>query len=65
MSVDVKVSQSFQTQEQFVEGANNSLGGLVLRVSELGEDPTCRLYLEKDEALALASMLIEIANKQK
>ena len=65
MSIQVKISQSFLTQEQFVEVSNNQLGGLILKICEIDEQKEAynpRLYLEKDEALALAKMLIEIAN---
>ena len=65
MSIQVKISQSFSTQEQFVEVSNNQLGGLILKICEIdeqGEAYNPRLYLEKEEALALAKMLTEIAN---
>ena len=68
MSVDVKISQSFQTQEQFVEVYNAPLGGLVLslcEIDEMGEAYNPRLYLSKQEAIALANMLLNVADKSK
>jgi hypothetical protein len=58
MKVEVKVAQSFYTEDQFVEVSNN--GGIMLKIIE-GEDQT-RLYLNKDQALALAKMLVEVSN---
>jgi hypothetical protein len=68
MSVDVKISQSFQTQEQFVQVSNSPLGGLILMMCEIdeqGEAYNPRLYLSKQEAIALANMLINVADKSK
>ena len=68
MSVDIKISQSFQTQEQFVEVSNTPLGGLMLsicEIDELGEAYNPRLYLSKQEAIALANMLLNVADKSK
>jgi hypothetical protein len=60
MKVEVKVAQSFYTEDQFVEVSSNSLGGLVLKICE--EENEVRLYLNKDQALALAKMLVEVSN---
>ena len=60
MKVEVKVAQSFYTEDQFVEVSNDPLGGIMLKIIE-GEDQA-RLYLNKDQALALAKMLAEVSN---
>jgi hypothetical protein len=68
MSVDVKVSQSFQTQDQFVEVSNAPIGGLILsicEIDELGEAYNPRLYLTKQEAIALANMLLNVVDQSK
>ena len=67
MSVEVKISQSFHTEDQFVEVSSDP-GGLILRICEIdeqGEAYNPRLYLSKQEAIALANMLLSIANNSK
>lgn len=68
MSVQIKSSSSFQTVDQFVEVSTMESGGVMLSLCEIddqGEAYNPRLYLTKQEALALSSMLKDIADKAK
>lgn len=68
MAVSIKSSSSFQTEGQFVEVSTMELGGVLLIISEIyGQEEAYspRLYLTKEEALALAKMLQDIADKSK
>jgi len=66
MGVEINISQSFSTDSQLVKVSNNSLGGVLLTITELYPDElpsSTRLYLEDDEALALSKMLLNLVNK--
>jgi hypothetical protein len=68
MSVQIKSSSSFQTQDQFVEVSTTELGGVMLLFSEIdkgGEAYVVKRYFSKQEALALSNMLKDIADKSK
>ena len=68
MSIKIKSSSSFQTEEQSVSVSTMEIGGVLLsicEICEMGEDYSPRLYLTKQEAYALAGMLNSIADKSR
>ena len=59
MSIEIKVSRSFEVAGQLVEVTTSSLGGVVLKLQEVSsKEGLTSISLSRTEALALAEMVM-------